>query len=261
MIKSQNLSTARSALQEASGKSARQVLSLGIVCPMANEEKTAAELVARVLSETGDFGDVRFYAVLDHASRDKTRDALEMLAASEARLRVVWAGESRCVVDAYVRGYREALAGGHDYILEMDAGFSHRPGDLPRFFEAMDDGYECVFGSRFVPGGSMTDSPWQRRLISRGGTLLANFLLGTRLRDMTSGFELFTRAALTQILDRGIHSHAHFFQTEIKYHARNMRIIEVPIEYSATSPAVGMGSLADAIGNLVRLARLRWVNR
>ena len=73
---------------------------------------------------------------------------------------------------------------------------------------------------------------------------------------MTSGFELFSRAALTQILERGIHSRAHFFQTEIKYHARNMRIIEVPIEYSATSPAVRMGSLADALGNLLRLARL-----
>lgn len=224
---------------------------------MANEEKSAASLVAQVLAATRVFGEVRFYAVLDRASRDKTREALEELAAGEPRLQVVWASENRCVVDAYMRGYKEAIAGGHDYILEMDAGFSHRPQDLPRFFEAMDGGYDCVFGSRFVPGSSITDTPWHRRFISRGGTVIANLLLGTRFHDMTSGFELFSRAALIAILERGIHSRAHFFQTEIKYHARKMRIIEIPISYSATSPSVGFQSLCDAFRHLFRLVRLR----
>jgi dolichol-phosphate mannosyltransferase len=156
-----------------------------------------------------------------------------------------------------MRGYDAAIAGGHDYILEMDAGFSHRPADLPAFFRAMDEGYDCVFGSRFIPGGNIVNTPWHRRFISRGGSILANLLLGTRLYDMTSGFELFSRRALTEILEQGIHSHAHFFQTEIKFHARRMRIVEVPIQYSATSPSVGSSSLLDAFWNLFRLVRLR----
>jgi len=236
----------------------RQTLSLGIVCPMANEEKSACDLVERVLDETRGFGEARFYVVLDRVSRDRTRDELERLAATESRLVVVWAEESRHVVDAYLRGYREAIDAGHDYILEMDAGFSHQPADLPRFFDALEKGYDCVFGSRFMPGGNMTDTPWHRRLISRGGTIVSNLLLGTRFHDMTSGFELFSRDALIEILDHGIRSEAHFFQTEIKYHARKMRIVEVPISYSATAPAVKMGSLADAFKNLFRLAGLRW---
>ncbi len=244
--------------RSAARKLALRDLSLGVVCPMANEEKSAAGIVAQVLEATQEFRQVRFYAVLDRASRDGTREVLEKLAAGEARLEVVWAPENRGIVDAYVRGYREAIASGHDYILEMDAGFSHRPEDLAGFLEAMDGGYDCIFGSRFVPGGSMTDSPWHRRLVSRGGTVLANLLLGTRLHDMTSGFELFSRSALSEILDRGIRSRAHFFQTEIKYHARRMRIVEVPIRYSATSPPVGLGSMGDALRHLLRLVWLRW---
>jgi dolichol-phosphate mannosyltransferase len=261
MLGSQESSIADTALPGAVCKIDRRTLSLGVVCPMANEEKTACRLVVQVLEETRDFGDVRFYAILDHASRDNTRKALDEIAGSETRLTVVWTPESRNVVDAYLRGYREAIAAGHDYILEMDAGFSHRPGDLPKFFEAMEHGHDCVFGSRFMSGGSMTDTPWHRRLISRGGTIMANLLLGTRFRDMTSGFELFSRAALSEILEHGIHSQAHFFQTEIKYHARNMRIVEVPILYTATAPAVKLGSLGDAFKNLFRLARLRWRRR
>jgi len=235
-----------------------RTLSLGIVCPMANEERSAADLVAQVLAAAGEFREVRFYAVLDRVSRDGTRQILERLAADETRLEVVWAPENSCVVDAYVRGYREAIARGHDFILEMDAGFSHRPEDLPKFFQAIDGRYDCVFGSRFVSGGSMTDSPWHRRLISRGGTVMANLLLGTRYRDMTSGFELFSRSALIEILQRGIRSRAHFFQTEIKYHARNMRTLEVPIRYTAASPSVGIKSLRDAFGHLFELAWSRW---
>src|SRR5260370_2257041 len=159
-------------------------------------------------------------------------------------MEVVGAPESRGIVAAYVRGYREAIAPGHDDIREMEAGFSHRPEDLAGFLEAMDGGYDCIFGSRFVPGGSMTDSPWHRRLVSRGGTVLANLLLGTRLHDMTSGFELFSRLALSETLDRGIRSRAHFFPTEITYNARSMPLVHVPIPTPAPTPPVRSASTA-----------------
>src|SRR5438552_2218502 len=183
---SQKSSIAETTLSKGRAIRARSALSLGIVCPMANEEKSAVSFVKQVLDETREFGDVRFYAILDRASRDNTRAALDQLAESETHLTVVWAPEGRSVVDAYMRGYQEAIAAGHDYVLEMDAGFSHQPHDLPKFFEKMDEGYDCVFGSRFIPGGSMIDSPWHRRCISRGGTLMANILLGAQLQDMTS---------------------------------------------------------------------------
>ena len=114
---------------------------------------------------------------------------------AEPRLRVVWAPENQCVVDAYVRGYREALIAGVDWILEIDAGFSHQPQDIPQFFDTMLQGYDCVFGSRFMPGGRFSGGSLKRYLISRGGSVLANLVLGTKETDMTSGFELFSRAS------------------------------------------------------------------
>jgi dolichol-phosphate mannosyltransferase len=232
---------------------------LGIVCPMANEKETVIPFVRSLLAKCNEhpFEKVSLFVVIDRKSTDGTRDLLEELALSEPQLQVIWAPENRSVVDAYVRGYREAIAAGCDWILEIDGGYSHQPDDLPTFFEKMAEGYACVFGSRFCDGGKISESSWKRRFISRGGTFLANLLLGTKLRDMTSGYELFSRAVLQEILERGIQSRGHFFQTEIKAYCRKWMVVEVPIHYRAASPSVNFSVLRDAFVNLWRLFRLR----
>src|SRR5690242_9309330 len=231
--------------------------SLGIACPMANEGAEAVRFVREVLEQCNGFRSVKFFAVLDRATTDNTLELLREYALTEPRLQVVWAPENRCVVDAYVRGYREALAAGSDWILEIDAGFSHRPADIPQFFTAMQQGYDCVFGSRFMPGGSIRRSSLKRYLISRCGTTLTNLMMGTRLNDMTSGFEMFSRRALQLVLERGIRSRAHFFQTEIKVYCRDLKITEVPIQYQAASPRLHSSAVKEALAQLWRLYRLR----
>jgi len=176
-------------------------------------------------------------------------------------MREVWEPENKGEVDAYVRGYREALAAGCDWILEIDAGYSHQPSDIPQFFARMKEGYACVFGSRFCEGGRIEEGSFKRHVISRGGTLLANLVLGTKLKDMTSGFELFSRAVLQQVLDRGIRSRGPFFQTEIKTYCRNLPLVEVPIHYRAPSHDLNNATLKDAFINLYRLLRLRIATR
>lgn len=235
------------------------VVNLGCVCPMASEEQTAIPFVDAVLEQcrSGDFKSVTLFVILDRACKDKTLELLKQHASYQPQLRVVWAPENKSVVDAYLRGYREALAAGCDWILEIDAGFSHRPEDIPQFFEKMSEGYDCVFGSRFCDGGSVSDTSFKRKLISRGGTLLTNSLLGTKLKDMTSGFEMFSREALETVVDRGIKSRGPFFQTEIKTYCRHLNIAEVPIKYSAASHHVNNKVLKDSFSNLWRLYRLR----
>ncbi len=226
---------------------------------MANERDTAVPFVLEVLKECEPFGfrRVTFFAVLDRVSKDGTLDLLRDLEKERQDFRVVWAPENRSVVDAYLRGYREALDAGCDWILEIDAGYSHSPSDIPQFFEKMLEGYDAVFGSRFCPGGRISESSFKRRVISRGGTVLTNLMLGTKLKDMTSGFELFSRAALERVLGRGIHSRGHFFQTEIKAHCHGLRITEVPIHYRAASNSVNNNVLKDAFRSLWRLYRTR----
>ena len=233
----------------------RGMVDLGIVCPMANEGDEAVAFCEEVLRHCSGFQRVTFFAVFDRITKDSSLDQMRQLELSEPRLRVVWAPENRCVVDAYMRGFKEALAAGCDWILEIDAGFSHQPSDIPQFFDAMEQGMDCVFGSRSI--GCFKDSSMKRRIVSMGGTMLANLLLGTRQTDMTSGFELFSRETLAMAIDRGIQSKAHFFQTEIKAYCRNLRFVDVPITYRAASPRLGSSAIAEAFQQLWRLFRLR----
>jgi len=226
---------------------------------MANERETAEDFVLALLLKCRDFGfgSLRLFVIVDNKSNDGTRQLLESLEERNPQLRLVWAPQNRCVVDAYVRGYREAIAAGCDWILEIDGGYSHQPEDLPPFFSKMSEGYDCVFGSRFCDGGRISETSLKRRILSGGGTFLTNLLLGTKLRDMTSGYQLFTRAALQSVLNRGIHSRGHFFQTEMKVYCRNFAVAEVPIHYRAASESVNPRAVRDALANLWRLLRLR----
>ncbi len=228
-------------------------VSLGIVCPMANERSNAIEFVNAVLEQCIGFKSVMFFVVFDNSCKDGTIDLLKELQNKLPELKVIWAPENECVVDAYIRGYQQALGANCDWILEIDASFSHQPSQIPQFFDKMAEGYDCVFGSRFCKGGKFTDAPLSRYLISYAGSVLTNLMLGTKLKDMTSGFEMFTNVALRKVLDRGIQSRGHFFQTEIKTYCRNMRIIEVPIHYRAPSQNVNTAVIIDAFSNLFRL--------
>jgi dolichol-phosphate mannosyltransferase len=234
-------------------------ISLGIVCPMANEENCAAAFVTEVLEKCRPegFKSVTFFAILDRKSTDRTRDILNDLATRRSDLRVVWAPENKCVVDAYLVGYRKTLTAGCDWVLEIDAGFSHQPSDISQFFARMREGYDCVFGSRFSRGGSIKESSLRRYLISRGGSIVSNALLGTSLKDMTGGFELFSRSTLEYLLDKGIRSRGPFFQTEIKAYCRHLSVVEVPIQYRGASHQVGSAALKDSFSNLWRLFQLR----
>lgn len=230
---------------------------LAVVCPMANEQETAASFVRDVIIQCrfSGFKKIVFFAVLDHASTDGTKSILEGLDFPE--LEIIWAPENRCVVDAYVTGYRAALESDCDWILEIDAGYSHRPEQIPRLLTEMARGNDAVFGSRFVTGGTMRDNSFKRRAISKVGSILSRVLLNAPMNDMTSGFQLFTRETLEMILRKGIFSRGPFFQTEMKAYCRRLQTVEVPITYRAGSHGIGQSAIADSIVGLLRLCRMR----
>lgn len=229
---------------------------LGVICPMANERATVATFVPDVLECcSGRCRTLSFFAVVDNVSTDGTVDILRSMADKDPRIRVVWAPENRCVVDAYLRGYREALGQGCHWLLEIDAGYSHDPADAAGFFDLADTGrYDCVFGSRFMGGGGYVGGRAQRKAISKVGSTLARMVLGPTPRDMTSGYQLFSRAAAERFLARGIRSRGHFFQTEMKAACLGLDWAETPIRYTNPSSRVGATILADAMVNLARLA-------
>lgn len=225
---------------------------LGVVIPLANEELVVQALLRGVLAEIGP--NDRIYCVIDNKSKDRTRELVQAECKNDPRVLEVWAPENRCVVDAYLRGYREALAVNCAWILEMDGGLSHVPEEIPRFIKAMTSGVDFAAGSRFIRGGSYRGRR-DRFLLSWGGTLLANLVLGTRMKDMTSGFECFTHRALSHVVGRGIKSRAHFFQTEIRHMLHDWKWVEIPISYSNPSDSVGKENIFEAIRLLFRIAK------
>jgi len=229
--------------KEPSSQKERDGIKLGIVIPLANEAENIRQLLVRILVHLQPQD--RIYCVVDKVSMDGTRMIITEMAAEDARVILVWAPENQCVVDAYVRGYRSALDGGCDWILEMDGGFSHLPEEIPKFLDAMQQGYDFVGGSRFMPGGSHR-SPWSRVVVSRGGSVFTNLLLKTKMTDMTSGFECFRRHALEHVMARGIVSRANFFQTEIRYLMHQFKWREVPISYFNQDPSMGWTRLREA---------------
>ncbi|MFN7015072.1 MAG: glycosyltransferase, partial [Bacteroidia bacterium] len=201
-----------------------------LVVPMANEETEFDIFIKEIQKVLNKIGSGKVYLITDTVSKDRTTELCNKLSENDKRFVSVFAPENKNVVDAYLRGYKEAYNKGHEFIIEMDAGLSHNPNTIPEFLKAYTEGYECVFGSRFVKGGSMGDSPFKRRILSTGGTFLSNILLGTKLKDMTSGYQGFSREAVEKLIAYPLMSKAHFYQTEVRYLFRKRKWKEIPLD-------------------------------
>lgn len=232
-----------------------------VIIPLANEEADFQKLVSQLQRSMDQLEGGAVYFVVDLASRDRTLQLCSTLAEADPRFRVVWAPENRHLVDAYMRGFRAALIEGHEIIIEMDGGLSHDPRALSAFLRALHEGNDCAFGSRYINGGSMVDSAWQRRFFSRGGSLAARLMLGVNIKDMTSGYQGFRRNVLERLVDFPLKSIAHFYQTEVRYLLRNEKLIEVPIHYRAPSPSVSWRSIRNSFQVLLYYTARRFVGR
>ena len=223
-----------------------------VIIPMANEEHDFYPFISELQRELDVMKNGVVFFVVDKVSKDKTLELCRHLSENDKRFHTVWAPENKNVVDAYLRGYKEALKNSDaDFIIEMDAGLSHDPATLNEFIKYLDSGVECVFGSRFIDGGSMGDSPSKRRNLSKTGTVLSNILLGTKLYDMTSGYQGFQRNIVEKFTSYELKSRAHFYQTEIRYLLRKYSYKEIPIHYKAPSPRVSKKAITNSIESLL----------
>lgn len=136
---------------------------------------------------------------------------------------------------AYVAGMTKAIADGADFIVQMDADFSHSPRYLPQMLGVLlATEADVVIGSRYVPGGSLDLGwEWNRRLLSWWANLYSRAILGLRIRDMTAGFKMWRRAALQTIGLQNIRSNGYSFQVEMAYLCEKLgfHLIEIPIHF------------------------------
>ena len=214
-----------------------------ICLPTYNERENLEPMVDR-LGEI--LGDDSLVLVIDDNSPDGTGEIADRLAAERPWVHALHRPRKEGLGPAYLDGFRRALELGADFIFELDCDFSHDPGDIPRLAAAAEDA-DLVIGSRYVPGGGTRNWGAVRRLISRGGSLYAQLLLGVPVRDLTGGFKCYRRAVLETIDLDAIHSKGYAFQIETTYRAlrAGFRVTEVPIVF--VDRAVGGSKMSKAI--------------
>jgi dolichol-phosphate mannosyltransferase len=199
-----------------------------VVCLPTYNERENLERMVRALSDKG-----VSVLVVDDNSPDGTGELADRLATELDYLEVLHRDRKEGLGPAYVAGFRHALAGGADLVLEMDADFSHDPADVTRLITWASEA-DVVLGSRYVRGGSIANWGRLRRFVSVGGSLYARRLLGVRVHDLTGGFKCFRREVL-ETLDLGaITSRGYAFQIETTYRAlrAGFRVVEVPIAFA-----------------------------
>jgi dolichol-phosphate mannosyltransferase len=229
-----------------------------VVMPVANEEATIEALLTGVLSQG--IGPITVLPVMDGFSKDNTLNLVENFQKRDPRVQLVFHEASTGVVSCYLRGFREAVKQGADYIIEMDGGGSHDPAEIPDFIRLLDGGNDCVFSSRFMKGGGMVDQPFKRRLISWAGTIVSNLVLGTKLSDMTSGYEAFRGSVLRAIDEKigfdnilSLRKASHFIQTELRYYCARLTYAEKPIVYKGSTSTLRNETVVNSFKALFAL--------
>jgi dolichol-phosphate mannosyltransferase len=170
--------------------------------------------------------------IVDDNSPDGTGRVADELAAADGRIRVQHRAGKEGLGSATLAGFRDAIARGYDFVLNMDADFSHDPRHLPALLECMQRA-DVAIGSRYVPGGGIDGWGFSRHFMSQGINWYARLLLGLSTRDNSGAFRCYRATKLAQIeLDR-VRARGYAFQEEILYRCRRVgcRFEETPIVF------------------------------
>jgi dolichol-phosphate mannosyltransferase len=200
-----------------------------VILPTYDEAENLERIVGSVLEH---LPPSRRVLIVDDNSPDGTGEIADRLAQEDESVGVLHRERKEGLGPAYLAGFRVALDGGAEQIIEMDADFSHDPSYLPQLIEATERA-DLAIGSRYVPGGGITDWGPMRRFISRGGSAYARAALGLPIKDLTGGFKCFRRIVLETINLETIEARGYAFQVETTYRAirSGFRVVEVPIVF------------------------------
>ncbi len=227
-----------------------------IVTPTYNERENIERLLPRLLALGPNFS----VLVVDDGSPDGTGDYVEQIAASEPRVALLRRTSKDGLGRAYATGFHAALQQPVDYIVQMDADFSHDPDFVPMLVRAAEQTEsDLVLGSRYIAGAKIENWPWRREVLSRLGNQYARLVLGTRISDYTTGFTAFSANALRRLpyLEFGATGFA--FQLEFKhaFQSHGMRIAEIPITF--VERQVGASKMHTGI--IFEALRMAWAIR
>jgi dolichol-phosphate mannosyltransferase len=202
-----------------------------IVLPTYNERENLRHALGRIREVADGHGVQLHTLIVDDNSPDGTGDLADELAREVPDVSVMHRAGKEGLGKAYIAGFREALTMGAERIFEMDADLSHDASYLPHFLRLIDQGADLVLGSRYVKGGGVENWGLSRKIISRGGCLYAQTILGLPLHDLTGGFKCFRRSVLETVDLDTVDTKGYGFQIEMTYRVYKLgfKVVELPI--------------------------------
>jgi dolichol-phosphate mannosyltransferase len=233
-----------------------------IMVPTYNEKANISRLIKEILALKTPSTELHVL-VVDDNSPDGTSQAVEAIAANEPRVRVMTRYDKRGRGSAGIDGFREALSQGADYVIEMDADFSHHPRYIPDLVAAADQGADVVLGSRFVEGGSDDDRGAYRQIVTKLAGFYVRTVLGLSIRDVSSGYRCFKRNVLETIELDHLVSTGPSIVLEIlnRCARRGFKIVERPIEFIDRREGTTKLNTKTLIKTLLMVLRFRFTSR
>ncbi len=201
--------------------------------------------------------------IVDDASPDGTAQIVRDLQATEfsGQLHLLERSGKLGLGTAYIAGFQWGLERGYDYFFEMDADFSHNPADLPRLLgKCRDEGADLAVGSRYCPGGSVVNWPFDRIFLSRGASIYVQIMLWMPVADPTAGFICYRRKTLETIDLNRIKFIGYAFQIEMKFaaHTLGFAVKEVPITFKDREKGQSKMSLKIIREAILGVLQMRW---
>lgn len=197
-----------------------------VVIPTFNERENIQRLIPAVLAQH----ETLSVLVVDDNSPDGTAEVVQHIAAVDTRVTLLQRPQRAGIGPAYIAGFTQALRSGADYIVQMDADFSHPVAALSEFLKLIPE-YDMVLGSRYLTGITVVNWPIERLLLSYFGNVYARWITGLPIVDVTGGFKCWRRETLERIQLERVRSNGYAFQIEMTYRAWRIgrRIKEIPI--------------------------------
>lgn len=199
-----------------------------VIIPTYNEIENIENIIRAVFGLEGNF----HILVVDDGSPDGTGNIVKELQKEFVEsLNILERKEKSGLGSAYIAGFNWSLEKGYEFIIEMDADFSHNPEDLPRLYQACSSGADLAIGSRYCNGVSVVNWPIGRVVMSYYASTYVRKVLGMKVFDTTAGFKCYRRKVLETIDFNRIRMRGYGFQIEMKYNAFKLgfKIEEVPI--------------------------------
>ena len=230
-----------------------------LLLPTYNEAENLEGIVRAALPQLESTGLAHRVLVVDDGSPDGTGQIADRLSRELETVEVLHRDRKEGIGPAYLAGFALALGSGAELLLEMDSDFSHDPSDLPRLIAGAADA-DLVLGSRYVDGGGVTDWGRARRLISRGGSVYARWVLGVPVSDLTGGFKCFRREVLEALDLSSVGTDGYGFQIEMTYRAirAGFRVSEVPILFRDRRVGASKMSMRIAVEAFWKVPGLRF---